>query len=192
MATPRTRNRFAGQGDFIKDSGVQKWVNIFGDVQVIQNLRRLESKIERKIVRKAIAKGLKPIVKLAKQNAREKTGLLRSAIKSKVTKMVSGKVYVDPMVFAVKNSNTGGKFKEVKIRGPMRGMKYRDLIKGLEKHGGATEVIKPAKYAHLLEFGTKHARARPFMRPALQQSRASALSEIENEARKGIAEEANK
>ena len=186
------RNRFSGQGDQIKDSGVQKWVNIFGDVQVIQNMRRLHSKIERQIVRKAIAKGLKPIVKLAQSKVSEKTGLLKKAIKSKVTKMVSGKVYVDPKVFAVRNRNTGGEFKEIKIAGPGRKMGYRDLMNNIRLAGGKTDVIKPANYAHLLEFGTKHMRARPFMRPALQQSRASALKEIENEARKGIAEESNK
>lgn len=142
MATPRTRNRFAGQGDRITDSGVQKWLNIFGDVQVIEGLGRLGTAVERKLLRKAIAKGLKPIVRIAKQNVPVKSGLLRKSIKSAVTKMVSGKVYVDP--------------------------------KTIGENGD-----KPAKYAHIVEFGgPKHRNPTPFMRPALDAGRDEALELI--------------
>jgi len=189
MATPRTRNRFSGQGDQIKDSGGQKWINIFGDVQILNNISRLQSKLERDIARKAIAKGLKPIEVLAKSKASEKTGLLKKAIKSTVTKMVSGKIYVDSRVFAVKNRNTKGEFKILKIAGPARKMKYKDIISSLEEAGGKTEVLKPAKYAHLLEFGTKNMRPKPFMRPAMAEGKGRALREIESEIKKGIAQE---
>jgi HK97 gp10 family phage protein len=189
MATPRTRNRFSGQGDQIKDSGSQKWINIFGDVKILNNISRLQNKIEREIARKAIARGLIPIADLARSKASEKTGLMKKAIKSTVTKMVSGKVYIDPRVFAVKNRNTKGEFKELKIAGPGRKMKYKDIISNLEEAGGKTKVLKPAKYAHLLEFGTKNMAAKPFMRPAMAEGKGRALREIQDEIKKGIAEE---
>lgn len=142
MATPRTRNRFSGQGDQIRDSGVQKWINIFGDVQVIEGLERLKTSVERKILRKAIKKGLKPIVRIAKSNVPVKSGLLKKSIKSTVTKMVSGKVYVDPKVVGADGD-------------------------------------KPAKYAHIVEFGgPKHRNPHPFMRPALDTGRNEALETI--------------
>lgn len=152
MASPGTRNRFAGQGDSIKDSGVQKWVNIFGDVQIIQNLERLRTSGQRNILRKAIKAGLKPIAALAKRKVHRRQGLLRKAIKFAVTKMVSGKVYVDPAVV-----------------GP--------------------DGEKPAKYAHLVEFGTRHAKAFPFMRPAMDECRTVALLEIQDAAKKALLEE---
>jgi HK97 gp10 family phage protein len=130
MATPRTRNRFAGQGDRITDSGTDKWINIFGDVQVIQNLGRIRTAVERSILRKAIAKGLKPIVRIAKQNAPVKSGLLRKSIKSAVTKMVSGKVYVDPKVVG-KNGDKPAKYAHiVEFGGP--------------KHMNPTPFMRPA------------------------------------------------
>lgn len=150
MATPRTRNRFAGQGDRITDSGVQKWINIFGDVQVIEGLGRLSTAVERSMLRKAIAKGLKPIMRIAKRNVPVESGLLRKSIKSAVTKMVSGKVYVDPKVVG--------------------------------KDGD-----KPAKYAHIVEFGgPKHRNPTPFMRPALDKGRNEALDIIANEFREQL------
>jgi len=178
--------RFAGQGDTIRDSGVDKWINIFGDVQVLKNMKRLRTAAQRQAMRKAIGKGLVPIAKLARGLAREKTGMLKRSIKSKVTKMVSGKVFVDPKVFAIKNSMTGGEFKRVKIAGPARGMKYTDIMANFRKHGGKTEVIKPANYAHLLEFGTKNMPPQPFMRPAMHIGRTVALDMIARELRKEL------
>jgi len=143
MKTPRIRTKWAGGGDRIIDSGVNKWVNIFGDVQVIQNLDRLKTAIQRKALKKAIAKGLIPIRKIAKENAPEDEGLLKKSIKSKVTRMISGKVYVDPKVVNEKGD-------------------------------------KPAKYAHLVEMGTKHMNARPFMRPAVDAGRSQAMAIIQS------------
>lgn len=179
-------NRFAGRGDSIKDSGVQKWLNIFGDVQVINNIGRLKNKMQRKIARKAIAKALKPIERIARSNAPEDSGLLKKAIKSKVTRMVSGKVYVDPKVFAMKSANTGGEKKIIKVAGPARKMGYRDIVKNLKKHNPDAMISKPAAYAHLVEFGTKKIRPRPFMRPALAMGRNAAINAIAKEVKQEL------
>lgn len=187
------RNRFSGRGDVIRDSGVDKWINLFGDVQVIRNIGRLKTAGQRKIMRAAIAKGLKPIVKLAKAAAPKDTGLLRLSIRSKVTKMVSGKVYVDPKVFAVKAESTGNKWARVKIKAEKGADKgYRAVRAAVMAQNPDAKIRKPANYAHLVEFGTKHAQAKPFMRPAMAAGRASALKEIENSARAGLAKEVAK
>ena len=44
--------------------------------------------------------------------------------------------------------------------------------------------VDPAKYAHLVEFGTKTAPAHPFLRPALEESREAAFAAISEEAKK--------
>ena len=48
--------------------------------------------------------------------------------------------------------------------------------------------VDPAKYAHLVEFGTKTAPAHPFLRPALVAKRDKALAVIAVEAKKKFAE----
>lgn len=186
-------NRFAGKGDYLRDTGSQKWINVFGDVQVIRNIERLRTAMQRKILRKAIAKGLKPIADQAKRNAPEKIGLLKRSIKSKVTRMVSGKIYVDPKVIGVKSTSTGGRWAKVSIKAEKGADKgYRAVRKAIVSQNPDANIKKPANYAHLVEFGTRHAQAHPFMRPAMEAGRKSALSEIEKEAKIGLAKEAAK
>lgn len=186
MATLGTRNRFAGQGDRIADSGVDKWINIFGDVQVIEGLGRLSTAVERSMLRKAIAKGLKPIVRIAKANVPVKTGLLRKAIKSAVTKMVSGKVYVDPKVFSVK-SKAAGTVRVFEEYGPGSKTGYKKSKAMILASTPDSEIDKPAKYAHIVEFGgPKHRNPTPFMRPALDAGRNEALDIIANEFREQL------
>jgi HK97 gp10 family phage protein len=139
-STPRTRNRFAGQGDRINDSGVDKWINIFGDVQVIENLGRLNTAVERKLLKKAIGKGLKVIVRIAKQNVPVKSGLLRRSIRSKVTRMISGKVYVDPKVVG-KDGDKPAKYAHVvEFGGPKHPRPYPFMRPALD--AGRNEALE--------------------------------------------------
>ena len=46
------------------------------------------------------------------------------------------------------------------------------------------KTVKPAKYAHLVEFGTQAAEAHPFLRPALNESKEEAFDAVASEARK--------
>jgi HK97 gp10 family phage protein len=187
MASPRIRNRFSGQGDSIVDSKAQKWINVFGDVQIIRNIEVLKTKGQRQILRKAIGKGVKLVAQIAKAKAPEDSGLLKQSIKSTVTKMVSGKVYVDPKVYAVKGEKTGGELKIVKLKGKKKGLTKADIKAQITAVAGEdAKYHRPSKYAHLLEFGTKKSKARPFMRPALDESRGTVLKIIEHSAREEL------
>ena len=173
------RNREFTSSNIGSWSGERKWINIFGDVQIIGVLGRMSNKIQRKVVRAAIRDGLVPIVEEAKKRVPVDHGHLKRAIKSTVTKMVSGKVYVDPKYVAVRKSGEKGYY-QVKLVGrnsdklPTTYKKLREaaLAKGLE-------MIQPARYAGLVEFGTKHAKAHPFMRPARDYAKAEAMNRIE-------------
>lgn len=78
------------------------------------------------------------------------------------------------------SKSMGVGFKKKTIIGMVRVKpKYDATING--KH------IVPAKYAHLVEFGTKNAPARPFLRPALEESRNEAFAAIAKEAGKKFA-----
>ena len=51
---------------------------------------------------------------------------------------------------------------------------------------------KPAKYAHLLEFGTEDAPPRPFMRPARDNNRAEVLARVASKAKENLIKVAKK
>lgn len=59
---------------------------------------------------------------------------------------------------------------------------------------GRTKATKasPSRYAHLVEFGTEHSRAEPFLRPALDEKGSEAIARIGEAMGKGIAREARK
>lgn len=44
--------------------------------------------------------------------------------------------------------------------------------------------VKPSKYAHLVEFGTQTAEAKPFLRPALNEGKNDAFQAVTAEAQK--------
>lgn len=195
-------------GDFIRDSGVQKWINVFGDVQLIDGLTRLQNKLQRKVVKDAIRRGLVPIRAKARRNApRGDRGLLKKAIKSQVTRMLSGKVFVDPSVVAV-----DGKVVKFRTKNLTKKEATRQRFEYLNKERAAGKrIIQPAKYAHLVEFGTRYGAkgqvttnksgpkkirrrahaataAHPFMRPALEASRNEVLNIMRQEIQKALDE----
>lgn len=194
-------------GDFIRDSGVQKWINVFGDVQLIDGLTRLQNKLQRKVVKDAIRRGLVPIRAKARRNApRGDSGLLKKAIKSKVTRMLSGKVFVDPGVVSV-----DGKVVKFRTKNLTKKEATRQRFEYLNKERAAGKrIIRPAKYAHLVEFGTRYGAkgqmttnngpkkirrrahaataAHPFMRPALEASRNEVLNIMRQEIQKALNE----
>jgi len=156
-------------------------IKTIGDAQIIRKIKKIQNSMKKRILRKAISKGLKPIVSIAKRRApKGKTGLLSKSIKSKVTKKSNGKVFVDPRVIGVKSQATGGGWSKVKVvaeRGANR--TYAAVKTAIQSQNPDALIKKPAKYAHLVEFGTRRAPAKPFLRPAMTAGRASALLEIE-------------
>jgi HK97 gp10 family phage protein len=51
---------------------------------------------------------------------------------------------------------------------------------------------RASKYAHLVEFGTRHLAARPFMRPGAAAARGPALARVESVAARELAKEARR
>lgn len=74
--------------------------------------------------------------------------------------------------FRIKLRNYKNKVVWVSIIGPKSDFKK---AKGKRKRGtkkGEPIQHKPSNYARLLEEGTKHAKARPYLKPALQQTQS--------------------
>jgi len=126
----------------------------------------LQSQIERGAMRDALTKAARLITAAIRRNApKGATGLLKKSIRQKVVTSARGNVraYIGP------SNNVSGQ---------------ADLL-----GNGHIVTVRPVKYAHLVEFGTKSRGSygrkgekvtpgnapRPFMRPAYEQTKAATV-----------------
>ena len=123
-------------------------LTLTGDRKLARKFRKLQSTASRnRVVRRPLSTALTPINKAAKQNAPVLRGYLKKSIGKKV------KAY------------PGGVWGGV---GPRTGQKFTFVDENGKKH-------VPANYAHLVEYGTARTPAQPFLRPALDSQRPTAL-----------------
>jgi len=150
-------------------------VEIVGDLALQTKLLWLRKNSQRRIMRRAVRRGLKPIRAAAKRMVPVRWGTLKRAIQSSVTATAYGRVLISGRVPAGEKGKV-----------PPGGGKVWKLS------GGEWAYTKKAKkmgdrlylgYAFFQEFGTRYIAANPFMRPALQEARAKALSEMRDEVR---------
>jgi HK97 gp10 family phage protein len=146
-------------------TGKDNMIEMVGDKQVARALAHMRGASVRKIMRPAIRKGVSIATKEAKQNAKQhkRTGQLWRSI--------------------------AGKTSTNKRKGKVTGMIY--VRRGFEAEVDGKRV-DPAKYAHLVEFGTRWAKPRSFMRKALGDKKVSIDKTITQEARINTLKEARK
>lgn len=128
-----------------------------GEKEIIAKLDNLKRSVKNKILRTAIKQVSKPVLQAAKQNA--PIGETSGLKMSLATKTKT----TDKGVFG--------------IIGPRS--KYE------RTKGGKT--VRPVRYAHLMEKGTKFAKADPFLAPAVQDK-----EQIKDQMAKIIASEIHK
>ena len=134
----------------------------FRKTEMVQGLADLEARLERlgkqstrnKMMRPAVRAAMSAVSKAAKANVIQESGLLKQSIGVKI------KTY-KAVVFGVAGPRTG--FTEHVIRVAPSGEKV-----GVKAN--------PVNYAHLVEFGTAHSPAHPFMRPAFDNTDLVAVS----------------
>jgi HK97 gp10 family phage protein len=118
----------------------------------LSTLDDLKKGMSNKIMRIALMKAAGTVKEAVISNSPAGTGALKKSIKIRVRNYNNSSVWV--AVVGPKSSYTKAKGK-IK-RGP---------------HKGEPRIYRPAKYAQLLEHGTKHAGARPFLGPAMTSSK---------------------
>lgn len=118
-------------------------VQVFTSFPGLDAIERTAKK--RAITLKAVKAGAKLVQHAAKSSVARRSGALKQSLGIKSQKGTRGKTLALAVI--------GARAKVVK------------------QYKGKT--IKPAKYSHLVEKGTKFARARPFLRPALDSQRAA-------------------
>lgn len=162
---------------------------IVGLEDVIRNLNTLEKRIRKKLLRAGTTAMGRIVAKQAKANLKgvRRTGQLKKSIGSKVKTYSNGAV--------------------VAIVGPRRGFKTKHTVKPgddvfytakdgtLRKFAAVhpQEIpVDPVHYAHLIELGTEHSKAMPFLRPALDQTRAQCIEKFRQVVADGLAREVAK
>lgn len=124
--------------------------------ELARNLERLPDKLQKSAEKAVLRAGAVPIRKAAKRNAAKSkdTGLLMKSIGLSVKK-----------VKGITSARVGPRsMRQVVTRTNKRTGKKRQ------------EIADPNKYSHLVEYGTAHSAAKPFIRPAIDQSQEEILS----------------
>ncbi len=146
--------------------------SVQGVAELVGRCKALPDKIRKQGLRKAMTAGARPIVTATKNSVSTiLTGLLKQSIGS--------------VVLQAKDPARGyialigeRRLKGVKKKG-IQNLRWvgKKVKKKLQEHG--IQVAYPARYAHLIEKGTKRARARPFALPGLQRGSAQAQAAIQ-------------
>ena len=126
-----------------------------GFAGALEAMSSLNLDLQRKILRKALATAAGPVVFREKQNARRNrdSGLLADSESCADVLLAAGE--------ATANIRPSGKLV---------------VVMQTEPDGTKRQVrTRASAYAHVVEFGSKHVAARPFVRPAVDQS----LPEVE-------------
>jgi HK97 gp10 family phage protein len=132
---------------------------------VLGVLVEMKRSLRNRIIRKAITKASQPIMKSMKALAPRDSGLLRRSIGRRTKTTRRGEVV------AVIGPRSKPSFKQqVRVGGKGKGKRMK---------GGRLVIRNPVRYAHLVEFGTRHSRAKPFMRPAFDANQRQARQMIE-------------
>lgn len=139
-----------------------------GAKELERALKTLGERTQRKVTRQAVNAALTPVLKSARANTPEESGLLKEALAKKV------RTYTDTMTIV------GLVGPDTKTKGEFNG-----------------EIRVPWRYAHLAENGHIDAAGNfvpghPFMRPAWDENQSTMLDTMKDKLGKGIEREAAK
>jgi HK97 gp10 family phage protein len=145
----------------------------------LKGLKELEEKLVKlgavagqKVLRKAGRKAMKPVLDEAKRLAPVSDD--------------GGPHLRDAIDIVVKNAGDGDTISTSGIRIKKLPAKVRRFLKAMRKRGVALAHPSPRRYWHLVEFGTRHSRAQPFIRPAFDSNVRTVLEIERAELAKGI------
>jgi len=139
-------------------------MTLTGDRRLAKKFERLGGAVQNRVVRRPLSSALGPIAKAAKRKVPTRRGFLKKSIGKKV-KMYPGGVW-------------GGV-------GPRTGSEFTHLDAKGKRH-------VPANYAALVEYGTINDAAQPFLRPALDEQRLSAMRILQTGIKRNMEKEAAK
>lgn len=145
---------------------------VVGAKEIENLLKRLPERVAKNVTTGALRAGAAVIARQARANVRNSPSIDSGLLVRNITSR------------ARKRSKKGSAVVSVGVA-RKTAMVVR---KGREK----AVKVSPARYAHLVEFGTEHSPAEPFLRPALDEKGDEAIARIGAAMGKGIEREARK
>ena len=136
-------------------------IELEGFDELQRKLDGLPAKVVKKVVRPAVTKAGRIVRKQMKADAPVEFGVLKKAFGSKVKTYSSGNI--------------------VAIVGARA-----EIVGQVTLPSGHTQKRVPANYAHLVELGTSHSAANPFMRRAYEKTSGTVENKLLTEMRDGI------
>lgn len=147
-------------------------------IEGLQDLQRrvlkLKDGVRKKVLGSAVAAGALVTLNEAKKIAPKRTGALADAIKQRRSRKFSKQDYEERHVGVFKVR--GGKYANTKL----------NRRKG--RVGKVYESEPPEFYWRFLEFGTVRADPKPFLKPALQNTKSAATERIKQRCLQKLAE----
>jgi HK97 gp10 family phage protein len=161
-------------------------VSITGHHEIMRKLSRLPEEMRKKTEMIALRDAMKPTAKAvaAKAAAIKDTGLLSKSIGLSVRKQKKKGLYQGTYSARV-GPRTGFKVS----KGTRVAKKTKKSKKGklLRTKGQSYEYFQdPVKYAHLVELGTSHSAAKPFIRPGIAQTESGILNRLASGYDRGL------
>ena len=143
-------------------------LHLQGAKELDRKLRKLGDKVHRRVSRQAVNAAATPVVRAARSKAPSESGTLRKSLGKKVATFK--KTATVAAIVGARKSVTG-------------------------THKGKSR--KPSRYAHLVEKGHideqgNHVGAKPFLRPALDDTQGQAMDAMAKKLAEGVEREARR
>lgn len=143
----------------------------------------LKESLKRGVLRTAVTKGARPVAAAMRSRAPVRHRVLKNNIRVKV--ITSGLKRVAKTGGGYKTVKTGKTIEVRAMIGPTN--KKVAVPAGVVDGSRTSKIVNASRYAHLVEFGTAHSKAQPFMRPAVAATKNQALAIVGREIKAGIA-----
>lgn len=141
-------------------------VSVKFTVDPIKEAQKLSKGLRNKAIRVAMNKAPAKVKSAVQSNAPSRFGILKKSIRIKVRQYKTGNVWV-AVVGARSEKKRKGKYK----RGDKKGQ---------------PKIHNPARYGHLVERGTARAKAKPYLKPALQQTAKAYINTLTQTIREQV------
>ena len=135
-------------------------MKITGARELQRALARLPEELSKSVERTVLREGAKPIHSSAKSRVAVSSGLLKKSLGITVKKTRKGQL----------TARVGA----------------RSGFKKTVTRNGKTVNADPAKYSHLVEYGTSHSPAKPFIRPAIDSASGQVMEAMAKGYDKGL------
>ncbi len=150
----------------------------------LSGLDYVRKSVNNVIIRKAINKAAVPVKDAVIGYAPSRRGYLRQSIRIKSKFYQATKTWAVIVGPSTAFKRSAGRGKTARV--PVYSRNARGKITGISGFETGKAYIKPSRYAHLVEKGTKTSRPHPFLRPALAKSKQRYTDILCAEVRAGI------